>query len=564
MVDSVNISFLSKQAGSVPFKALVLAPLSGKNIPEQLSSPLEINCHNFDQVVKSFAPVIDVYIDNIALCQLLNLEEQTLTFNYSIDAYIDFEPWVIVKKDPSLLEISVTIELIHLQLQKNGDKFSTDVFELNHLVIPTLDNQYINRQELEILVCELEIVLSDILNQVLHQQSWQQLESAWRGIYWLCSTAQSCDDLIVECATVTKELLWDDLFSNADLIDSNLYQQVYVDSIGQFGAVPYGVLLVDDYFSGTGSDLSLLKALTNVCSRAHLPVITAASAAMFNVDDFNTLQDSAYISEIHNTNSYIKWRSFIATQDASYLTLTMPRLLFRCVYDKGETPLSWFQEHTGNSHQYCLWGNASYGFVDNLFKSFEGNGFCSAISGNNGGNIDLSVLVSSQAKLPVEIAFSEDKEAELISLGFNPICTRAYQNQLLFESANSVRWGNMKVNHQIQNIDSIASAQLQYLLVVVRVIHCLKIIFRENLGATSHTSELSNILNRWVRQFVSDVEAPSLAVRSQRPLKDARVTVLEALDAGWFDIEISLTPHMKYLGNTVAITTSVSMNEEVS
>jgi type VI secretion system protein ImpC len=238
--------------------------------------------------------------------------------------------------------------------------------------------------------------------------------------------------------------------------------------------------------------------------------------------------------------------------------------LFRNAYDKGETTLSWFQEFTGTSHQYCLWGNASYGFVDNLLKSFAGNGFCSLISGNEGGEIELGALLSKQASLPVEIAFSEDKEAELISLGFNPVCTRAFQNKLLFESANSVRWGNMKLNHKVQNLDTIASAQLQYLLIVVRIIHCLKIIFRESLGATTSAPELSNILNRWVRQFVSDVEAPSRLVRSQRPLKDARVAVLETIDVGWFDINISLTPHMKYLGNSVDINASVPMNEEVS
>ncbi|MFT7315070.1 MAG: type VI secretion system protein ImpC, partial [Paraglaciecola sp.] len=83
-------------------------------------------------------------------------------------------------------------------------------------------------------------------------------------------------------------------------------------------------------------------------------------------------------------------------------------------------------------------------------------------------------------------------------------------------------------------------------------------------GATTSASELSNILNRWVRQFVSDVEAPSRLVRSQRPLKDARVAVLETLDVGWFDIDISLTPHMKYLGHSVDINMSVPMNEEVS
>ncbi|MFB1035174.1 MAG: type VI secretion system contractile sheath large subunit, partial [Sinobacterium sp.] len=178
--------------------------------------------------------------------------------------------------------------------------------------------------------------------------------------------------------------------------------------------------------------------------------------------------------------------------------------------------------------------------------------------------LDLSALQTKNTNLPVEIAFSEEKEAELISLGFNPVCTKAYQNQLLFQSANSVRWGNVKVNHRHQSVDSIASAQLQYLFIVMRIIHCLKIIFRESVGATTSSSALSTILNRWLRQFVSDVEAPSKVLRAQRPLKDASVVVVETSDAGWFDIQVELSPHMKYLGNTIAINTVVPMIEDVS
>jgi type VI secretion system protein ImpC len=564
MADVENISFLPNQTGSVPFKVLVLAPLGGENIPEYLCTPIEINQHNFDQVIREFAPCIEVSVDNDTLCNLLNLSRQTLTLSYEIESYKDFEPWAIVNKDPSLLEISMIIEAIHILLQEEGEIFNTSAFVLEYVAIKTLTEPKINRQDLEVLVCELELVLSEVLNQILHQQNWQQLEAAWRGVYLLCQTSKKTDTLIIECTIATKELLWEDLFSSADLIDSNLYQQIYVDSIGQYGAIPYGALLLDDYFSGTGSDLTLLKGLTHICSKAHLPVITAASASMFNVEDFNTLQDSAYISEIHSTASHIKWRSYIATEEASFLTLTMPRLLFRNVYDKSEGALSWFKEFTGTSHQYCLWGNASYSFVNNLLKSFAGNGFCSLISGNDGGEIELGALLPKQTSLPVEIAFSEDKEAELISLGFNPVCTRAFQNKLLFESANSVRWANIKLNHKVQNEDSIASAQLQYLLIVVRIIHCLKIMFRESIGTTSSAPDLSSILNRWVRQFVSDVEVPSLKVRSQRPLKDARVVVLETSDVGWFDISISLTPHMKYLGKSLDINTSLSINEGVN
>jgi type VI secretion system protein ImpC len=564
MVDVNSISFLPKQGAIVPFKALVLAPLCGENAPEELNEPIEINHNNFDHVIKSFSPVIDVDIDNPQLCQLMGLERQTITLSYALDSYSDFEPAAIIQKEPSLLEISRVIDTIHKVLQQDGNSFSSEVFTLKHIQLAELSVEKVKRHQLELIICELELVLSQVLNQILHQANWQQLESAWRGLYLLCQTAAQSEVLIVECASASKNVLWDDLFSSSDLPSSSLYQHVYINSIGQYGAVPYGVLLVDDYFAGSGSDLTLLKAITDVCSKAHLPVVTGVSANMFDVPDFNTLQDSSYISEIHGSNRYVKWRSFISTEQASFLALTMPRLLFRDIYNKDPKGLSWFQENTGNSHEDCLWGNASFGFVDNLFKSFEDSGFCSFISGTEGGVLDLSALQTKNTNLPVEIAFSEEKEAELISLGFNPVCTKAYQNQLLFQSANSVRWGNVKVNHRHQSVDSIASAQLQYLFIVMRIIHCLKIIFRESVGATTSSSALSTILNRWLRQFVSDVEAPSKVLRAQRPLKDASVVVVETSDAGWFDIQVELSPHMKYLGNTIAINTVVPMIEEVS
>ena len=564
MLDVKNISFLPKQGGTVPFKTLILAPLSGHNAIEQLLEPTEINIRNFDTVIKEFSPTVDVDIANSGLCQLLNVDQQIITLSYSIDCYVDFEPTAIIKKEPSLREVSQIIDAIHQQLQQDETTFSTASFELQHVKIAELEKESVKRHELELIVCELELILSRILNQILHQADWQQLEASWRGIYWLCQTAQSSKSLIIECASATKPLLWDDLFTNAELLDSNLYQQVYVDSIGQYGAVPYGVLLIDDYFSGAGSDLTLLKAITEVCSKAHLPVVTGANAAMFDVNDFNTLQDSDYISEIHAGHRYIKWRNFISTEEASFLALTMPRLLFRNTYDKGDLALSWFKENIGDSHEDCLWGNASFGFVDNLLKSFQESGFCTFISGMEGGRLNLSALLNKSSNLPIEIAFSEEKEAELIKLGFNPVCTRAYHNILLFESANSVRWGNLKINYRTQNIDTIASAQLQYLFIVMRIIHCLKIIFRESVGATTNSTELSHILNRWIRQFVSDVEAPSKSLRAQRPLKDAKVLVVETNNIGWFEIEIELSPHMKYLGSTIAINTLIFMNEEVS
>jgi type VI secretion system protein ImpC len=559
-----DLSFLPHKSGTLPFKLLVMAPLLGYKTLDSFSEPIVINKDNFDDVLHQYSPELEIDIDNPHLCQLMCIEQQTLVFNYVITHRNHFSPDAIIHKEPSLSAIANIIEQIQSKLQLDGMSFIGNDFNCGLIHIAALQQQKITRSELELLLCDFEGILSDILNEILHQPAWQQLESAWTGLDWLCQTAEKTSATIIECAAFNRDILWDDLSSSSDIADSQLYQMLFVNNIGQYGAVPYGALMIDDYFSGYGQDLSLLKQIVEVSSLAHIPIISGTSPKMFDVESYTDLQNASYISETHLSPKFIKWRNFINTEQASYLALTLPRLLFRTAYNKDNQALTWFDESIGDRHDSCLWGNASYGFVCNLIKSFEEHGFCTFISGNEGGVINTQAIANQPDSFPIEITFSEQKESELISLGFNPVCSRQYSHLLLFQSANSVRWGTLKLQHISQTVESIASAQMQYLLIAVRVIHCLKILFRESIGAATNSSELSIQLTRWLRQYVSDVESPSKQVRAQRPLRDGKVHIDEAHNTGWYEISIELVPHFKYLGESVSINASISIVEEVS
>lgn len=563
MSSSLNeLSFLPQQQGVLTFKSLVMAPLLGSRELIEFAKPLAINVENFDRVIASIAPAVTVYIESPILCQLKGVEQQTLEFHYDIHCYADFLPESIIHRESFLSDLAGIIEQIQGHLQLDGMSFVGRDFDCGQVHLPELALERISRRELEILVCELELVLTDVLNQILHQQDFQRLESAWTGLHWLCQTTANSAASSIDCIPCSRELLREDLFSSSDLTDSQIYQMLVVDSIGQYGAVPYGVVMLDDYFSGYGDDLNVLKTMTDLCSQAYVPLVTGTTASMFDSEDYPDIQNIASITDIHSGPKFIKWQSFIASEQASYLALTLPRLLFRTSYNKQNQALRWFEESIGEDHESCLWGNASYGFITNLIRSFNEHGFCTFISGNEGGVLDVSAITQQNSAFPIEIAFSEQKEAELISLGFNPICTRPYSHELLFQSANSVRWGSIKLLKLAQTSDSIASAQMQYLFIVMRIIHCLKIIFRENIGASANSAELGTKLNRWLRQFVSDVESPSKQIRAERPLRDGKVSVTETQTTGWYDIELELVPHLKYLGNAVTINTSMPMADD--
>ncbi len=72
---------------------------------------------------------------------------------------------------------------------------------------------------------------------------------------------------------------------------------------------------------------------------------------------------------------------------------------------------------------------------------------------------------------------------------------------------------------------------------------------RENLGSWKSKNDLERELNRWIRQYVADQENPMAEVRSKRPLRSAEIVVSDVPgEAGWYSVEISVTPHFKFMG----------------
>lgn len=60
---------------------------------------------------------------------------------------------------------------------------------------------------------------------------------------------------------------------------------------------------------------------------------------------------------------------------------------------------------------------------------------------------------------------------------------------------------------------------------------------------------LERELNTWIRQYVADQENPPAEVRSHRPLRQAKIEVLDVDgEPGWYQVAISVRPHFKYMG----------------
>jgi type VI secretion system protein ImpC len=354
-----------------------------------------------------------------------------------------------------------------------------------------------------------------------------------------------------------------------------LYHHVYVNEYGQYGGKPYGSIIGAYDFDRSQEDMNLLKRLAAVGAMAHAPFLGNVSSKFFGLDSFDNLQQIKDLeSELENPK-YRHWNSLRESDDSRNIGLCMPRFLLREPYNV-ENPVKSFQytETTSGENKNYLWGHASFAFATRLLDSFAQYRWCPNIIGpQSGGTVDdLPVHMINENGLesmygPTETVLSDRYEFVLSELGFIPLAVKKGTEKACFFSASSIQkpkyFGNDEES-KIKEVNYKLGTQLPYLFVINRLAHYLKVLQRENLGSWKSRTEIENELNKWLRQYISDQENPSPAIRSQRPLRSAKITVEEDLDlgAGWYKINMAVTPHFKFMGANFTLFLSSKLDGE--
>jgi type VI secretion system protein ImpC len=191
----------------------------------------------------------------------------------------------------------------------------------------------------------------------------------------------------------------------------------------------------------------------------------------------------------------------------------------------------------------------------NLSRAFAENGWCVGIRGPEaGGKVeDLPIHLydvgrGNQMKIPTEILIPETREFEFANQGFIPLSFYKNRNYACFFSANSAQKPQLYDDPNV-TANSRINSRLPYIFLSSRIAHYLKVIQRENIGATKNATVLETELNKWIRGLVSEMKNPSPTVAAQRPLSAAQVTVSEIADnPGFFRVTMSMSPHFQVEG----------------
>lgn len=387
-------------------------------------------------------------------------------------------------------------------------------------------------------VAELDRMISEQLTAVMHAPQFQQLESTWRGLHYLCSQTSTGTQLKIKVLNAPKKDVVKDFKSAIDFDQSALFKKVYEEEFGTFGGSPFGALLGDYNIGRQPEDMYFIEQMSHVAAAAHAPFVAAASEDMFGLESFTEMGKPRDLAKVFDTIEYAKWKSFRDSEDSRYVGLTLPRFLGRLPYNpKDGTTVEGFnyvEDVDGNDHSRYLWCNTAYAFGARLTKAFEDFGWCAAIRGVEGGGLveDLPTHTfrtddgEVALKCPTEVAITDRREKELSDLGFIPLVHCKNTDYAAFFGAQSAQKPR-KYNTDAANANASLSSQLQYMFAVSRVAHYLKAMMREKIGSFASAGNVEDFLNRWVAQYVLLDDNATQEAKAQYPLREASVQVSE-------------------------------------
>lgn len=417
------------------------------------------------------------------------------------------------------------------------------------------------------LIAEIDQKLSQQINAILHQERFQQVESAWRGLHYLVNNSETDSQLQVRVMNISKKDLGRTLrsFKGAAWDRSPLFKRLYEDEYGTAGGAPYGCLVGDYAFDHSPSDVEILDQMSMIAAAAHAPFISAAAPSLLGMESWQELANPSDIKNIFRVPSYAGWNSLRESENAKYLGLTMPRFLARLPYGSKTEPVEEFafeEDTAGGDHKSYVWCNSAYAMAVNINRSFKEYGWCSRIRGlETGGAVqDLPVhtFPSSDGgvdmKCPTEIAITDRREKELADSGLMPLLHEKNTNVAYFPAAQSLQKPT-EYDQDAATANAKLGARLPYLFACCRFAHYLKKMVRAKIGGFATAAEMQTYLGDWIQQYV--LANPALVnedERARKPLAEASVVVeANEADPGFYNAQFFLRPHFQLEGMDVSL-----------
>ncbi|SFJ83588.1 type VI secretion system contractile sheath large subunit [Jannaschia pohangensis] len=421
---------------------------------------------------------------------------------------------------------------------------------------------------IDAMLAKIDQKLSAQVNEIMHNEEFQKLESSWRGLKFTLDNAETDASLRVKVMNVSKKELQAMMrrYPGAKWDKSPLHDRVYEQNLGTLGGRPFGALIGDYYFDQSSPDVSLLNSLGKIAEASLAPFISAASPTLLGLDEFSEIGTPPDLSEIFETPEYAQWNSLRESENARFLALTLPRVLSREPYGQNSNSVveefEFEEEVDGHDATKYAWMNAAHALAANINRAHKEHGWTVKIRGvNSGGEVrNLPTHLfdtgdgSKDMKCPTEVSITDRREGELSKAGLIGLIHRQNTDKAAFIGAQTLYKPKTYVDDEATASDNMSS-RLPYIFAVSRFSHYLKVMVRDKIGESPDRSQIERELQGWLNKYIAaNPETASEKEKAQKPLAGGTVEIVEdELNPGYYMGKFFLKPHFQLEGMDIGM-----------
>src|SRR5215471_1390537 len=224
----------------------------------------------------------------------------------------------------------------------------------------------------------VDVLISALMNSVLHHKEFQALESAWRALDFLISRLETGTDLKLYLLDLSREEFTADLKTNADFRSTALYK-LLVDDAG--GDLSWSVVGGNYTFDLKAEDHSVIESISSIAKAAGTPFIAGVTSDLLGCESLAATPDPDDWQVPADKAAADSWQRISNLPAARFVGFALPRFLLRLPYGKATEPTEDFEfEETGEdqdqalSHECYLWANPAFAVVYLLARGFSEDG----------------------------------------------------------------------------------------------------------------------------------------------------------------------------------------------
>ena len=437
------------------------------------------------------------------------------------------------------------------QFLKMIGTFIEEVAKADESAAPAVDKALINNR-----IKEIDTILSNQVNEILHQPEFQELESTWRSIYFLVdNTSWEDDNVDIQLLDASKDELIND-FGDKPVTQSGLAIHLFEKEYDQAGGEPFSAIVSDFELTNSNDDIELLEKITTAGSLVHAPFLSSIGHEFFGLDHLSELTERDLRDYFDGSNpDYTQYLNFRETEVSRFSSLTMNRFLLRAPYEPNKRSSFEFKEDaSGKNARKYLWGSPAFLMAKNMVQAFQKNGWAVDIVGLKGGGLTKGLAQISiddtieERTHSTEVLIPDHHEIRYSDNGITPLMGIKGEPKAFFYSAHSTQDPGHYEDPEDQ-ATAVVMANLPYIFLASRLAHYLRVQQRDNIGGGKQRDQIESELQDWLNKLVNKNPNPRPEEIAKQPLKDATVEVTPIVgQPGWYNIDMMIAPHLKIEG----------------